>query len=176
MANIINIPGGSLISGMGGWVQKNTVGLSPEIASAGRLDVSRWIGKRIYRTVEATHSGCYGRIARRRTALDFMAFFEVVFDATNPPEWMLEANASVSVQLRFGDAIAYVGTGIEQKRYVAPSVLLADVQTTDDSTGTDVVRQVCQIQSNSGVFLLPEEQSDYTQYLAYLASRSWVGA
>lgn len=180
------LPGGELVAGMGGYVVVsegacdivNRVGnavtrtqFSAPLAYP--LDVGRWIGRFSYLDADVTHSGCFGAKTRRRVGYDWIARIEVVYDVTNPPEILLNNHASVGLILNLGDPAVYQNSSLV-KRYAMPSGLLSEVETVNDGTATDEIRQTATVKGNSVFFLLPNELTDYNTYIARLNARNWL--
>ena len=170
------MPGGELVAGMGGYVSvgEGACDIANLGNSAATIFVSRWIGRFIYRESEVTMSGNFGGVARRRVGYDWMARIEVAYDVSNPPDIVLNNRASVGLLLLCGDPTAYKADNLV-KRYALPSGLLSNVETINDGSATDVVRQTAEVKGNSVFFLLPNEQQEYTAYITALQNRGWLG-
>jgi len=190
MANTILVgtalPGGQLVAGMGGYVVVsegacNIVNRTgPAVTRtafnqplAYPLDVSRWVGRFSYLDADVTHSGCFGAKTRRRVGYDWIARIEVTYDVANPPEILLNNQASCGLILNLGDPAVYQSAALV-KRYALPSGLLSEVETLNDGTATDVVRQTATVKGNSVFFLLPNELADYNAYIKKLSDRGWL--
>jgi len=190
MANTIltgaALPGGELVAGMGGYVVVsegacdivNRVGPAVTRVSFNRplaypIDVTRWMGRFSYLDANVTHSGTFGAVTRRRVGYDWIARIEVAYDVANPPEILLNNLASCGLILNLGDPAVYQDASLV-KRYALPSGLLSEVETVNDGSATDVVRQTATVKGNSVFFLLPNKLSYYNDYIAALNARGWL--
>ena len=180
------LPGGELVAGMGGYVVVadgacdivDIVGAAVTRTQfsapyATPIDVTRWVGRFSYLDTDVTHSGCLGGKARRRVGYDWIARIEVAYDVANPPEIVLNNKASVGMILNLGDPAVYKSEAVV-KRYALPSGLLSEVETINDGSATDIVRQTATVKGNSVFFLLPNELDDYNYYIEQLKARGWL--
>ena len=180
-------PGGLIPSGIGGRVYGGTLGTDltqaltgapPFPANVMMTDVGGWRLQALAIAAECTHSGTYGAITRRVVAYDWTATLGIPYDYKNPPELIFNAPQSVGVRLNLGDVtqdpLLSQQAGIKQQFYVAPSGLLTAVRPVLDGAGRDVVRIDLVIAGSSLILRLPDQQQEYTDYIAYLVSRGWL--
>jgi hypothetical protein len=178
--NALKMPGGDLVAGFGGKIVvqqqgqfvnqsgTTTTGTTGPVT----LDVGLWEMMAIFRSTEVTHSGCAGSVTRRRVAYDYVFRCEIVYDRKNPPKTLLQNGAGIGLEFYLGDPTQYEAG--QNQKYASPSALLENCQTVTNSTGTDVVRIEVTGRANSHAFLLPDEQTQYTEYIAYLQNRGWL--
>ena len=156
----VTLPGGQIISGIGGCVFKLPPG-STSMGSAQRLDVAAWALQEIYLDAECTHSGTWGCVARRRVAYDWMAQISVPMDQSSGstiPGILLRDNESIGLRLNLGDVTmdgAAAAMGMTQKYYHGPSGILSQVRTILDATGKDVIRQDAMVKGNGPAVHVP---------------------
>ena len=177
-------PGGLIPSGIGGCLQVGALGTdlsSPapiDHADQGILDVATWSLQEMFITAECTHSGTYGAVTRRRVAYDFRFSVSIPYDYENPPDELLAGAQSIALRLNLGDVrqdplLNQQLDASQQRFYVAPSAFLETAQPVLDARG-DVIRIQCSGVGNSLIFLFPDDQSSYSNYLSYLRSRGWL--
>lgn len=176
-----NIPGGRLISGIGGRIYVNQGPIPNDELSGTYFDVTQWSLMSENIMAECTHSGTWGAISRRLVGFDFRFSASIPFDYDKPPETLLGYYTSVAVRLNIGDVTQdpiAMGDGQwpSQKFYFAPSAYLERVHTILNAA-RDVVRQEVIGVGNSLIYLLPDYQSglgNYDQYISYLRNQGWL--
>jgi len=166
-----NLPGGKLFAGFGGYINVYPAWVTVPT----RLDVAEWKLKKTYLSKKCAHSGTQGAIARRHTGVDWKLNLKVWWDATNPPELLLQSGWTCGVELAIGSPEAWLGYGFTgQGYYASPSGILTEFETTNNSEGEDIVTQNLIIEGNSHIYLLPNEQASYDTYIAYLRYKGWL--
>lgn len=183
------IPNGVTIAGQGGQiVVQNMIGsIGPRcVLNVGMHRVIREIMQ-----ADTTDSGTFGCQAQRNVLMRFRFAAEVVWDAMNPPDVLLNRGASIAIAFMLGDKGSYpvlTETGVPvdllelgnignnprnppaRKYYYSPSALLSHAETVTDSRG-DVIRQNIAGGGNSHLFLLPDEIAGLQTYMQY----AWTG-
>jgi hypothetical protein len=155
-----------MIPGFGGHLQvyryigrDDTGATSEDPADVGKLyegsfiDVHRWRIRHEYRLADVTHSGSNGAIKRVMVAQDFEFFAELPWNSRElNPSYNGEAlgfiqellvgqalsDYNVSILFALGDSLQY-GDPNRRAALHAPQVLIEEVETVNDSTGTAVV-------------------------------------
>lgn len=165
------IPGGAIISGIGGRIYVDSLpsDISDLTSADSYFDISQYQLQIIYLNAECPHSGTFGAIARRRVGYDFTFQATLPLDQGNFPGELLEDDQSVAIRFNLADTSIEpnaVYMGMQQRYYIAPSVLLTRVVTILDATGRDVIRQEIVGVGNSKIFLLPDHENEFNTYLA----------
>jgi hypothetical protein len=164
----MTLPGGQIISGVGGCIFQGPYGGSTSTSQVFRIDVGQWALDHKYNQADCTHSGTYGAISRRRVSYDWTFKATMPMDLSNLAELLLWLDQSVSIRLNLGDATyqngQQPGENYVQKYYFAPSVYLRNVRTILDAAGKDVIRCEAEGEGNSLLFVMPDQATQWSNY------------
>jgi len=110
------MPGGNLISGMGGYLQlwnwtNSTIstGVTPAPQLYNYLDVAYWQLRRQWISPMLTYSGCLGATRRRFVASDWTLHARVWWDYNFPPEIVFQNGDTLAVKLVIGAESTWSG-------------------------------------------------------------------
>lgn len=167
------IGGNGIYAGMGGYIQVALPGKT-SLTYFSTLDVAEWKLIKKYNFKKCGHSGSYGAINVRRTSIDWEVELKVWWNASNPPENLLQSGNSVALNLNIGDYRAWLANGVAQKHWMSPSAMLTEISAVNNSEGEDIYWQTIKMTGNSHIFLLPDEQLGYDEYIIWLRNRGEV--
>lgn len=162
-----NMPGGKLISGMGGYTNI----ISPYNGTMTHLDVARWeilLRQKLFRK---GHSGTLGAIATRVVAQDWRAVLDIWWDIGNDPLSTMGSSWGCGVQFGMSSLSSYQMYGYSaQGFWLAPSAILESLVVTDSSEGNDdgIVTARAEIVANGLLFDMPAALTAYNTYVTQL--------
>jgi hypothetical protein len=162
-----NMPGGKLISGMGGYTNI----ISPYNGNMTRLDLASWRISRKMKLFRKGHSGTLNAIATRIVAQDWSAQIKIWWDIGNEPEALLGSGWGCGIQFGMGSYAGQASYGATQQSfYLAPSAMLSSLDVDDSSEGNDdgIVMAQAVVVGNGLLFELPSQLSAYQQYVQIL--------
>lgn len=162
------------LPGIGGYIQPyqptaselNTPGVRPStFANQPKLEVFKWSVRHEFRLADITHSGSNGAIQRTLVAQDFDCTFEIPWNSSlaeskskigfvqNLLVGGADAEYNVSIFFAMGDPLSYLAAGAggtnRHAGLFADKILISEITTICDSTGTDVIRIDCKAMGNS---------------------------
>jgi hypothetical protein len=169
-----NMPGGKIISGMGGYVNA----VSPFNGAYSRLDVARWRIQLANSVFSRGHSGTFKGVASRVIAQKWTAQLRVWWDIGNPPYSLLQTSVTgqdwgCGMQLGMGSLAGQQAYGATQQSFwLAPSAVMKDMNVDDSSEGgeEDVVTAEVTMIGNGLIFHLPAALAEYNVYAQQLTA------
>ena len=190
-----DIPGGQIIGGMGGRIYVGQMGVAPAVfkgydaahePGSNYLEVDQWALVRQWINAECPHTGTYGAITRRNVAYDWQFQCSLPLDQQHFPDWILgvlpsdiaesPANVNNSIAFFLGDVtinVEAVTMGMQQRFYYAPACIIRSCQPVLNAS-RDVIRYQVSGEGNSRLWLIPNEETDCSNYLNYLKGRGWL--
>lgn len=175
----INLPGSQVLPGADSYVNV----INPISGNITRLNVATWSTEEEFRTgPNKADSGSNGFPIRRITGVDSRILLKVWWDASNSPRSLLLQGWGCGLQLGISSLARYQSYGYSaQQFFILLSGMLKSFRTLANSEGNDgeegIIIAEAVVQPNATrLFLLPDEQSDYTLEVARLTLAGQINA